>query len=374
MESNCNSDSCASTKQPYRKKLCSMCGMCVNSKNISRHLKSHASQLQCEQCGASFNRYDSLRRHKNHFHKNCANPTTNDVQHTTDVENQEALLTNLINFSVNVPISSEKVVGPDFIQPFSCKILGPRGSGKSSFMVSYVQKIACYTFQKVFIATSTPDQDMYTPLKDIEKVIFVSFEELQTIIQSSSNILVILDDVMQEARFNPTLENLYTRGRHKKISVISLEQDLSYSNHVERRNVDYFVITNIRDRSSLNDFYKRFCQDIQHWRFIDLYNFTMQRFCGYMVLDFVSYNYKYRINSLNKYYNINENKIEQILKGSVTELNNLNNELQDKFLTTMRSFTAGQRKNQPATTDNKNNFRKDIADSNSVESDSSDCE
>ena len=89
MESNCNTDSCASTnQQPYRKKLCNICGIYVSSNNISRHLKSHASQLQCEQCGASFNRHDSLWRHKNHFHKTLFNTITNDTQHTTSLENQ----------------------------------------------------------------------------------------------------------------------------------------------------------------------------------------------------------------------------------------------------------------------------------------------
>ena len=64
---------------------------------------------------------------------------------------------------------------------------------------------------------------------------------------------------MQEAHYNPVVQSLFTRGRHQLVSVMSLEQDMAYSNYVEGRNADYFVLTRMRDTSCLNEFYKKFC-------------------------------------------------------------------------------------------------------------------
>src|SRR5277367_1624916 len=205
--------------------------------------------------------------------------------------------------------------------------MGPRGSGKTSFAVCYIQEIACLAFQKIFIVTMSPDQPLYATLKENSQVYFIDLDELDAAVKSNRDILMVLDDVMKEARFSCMLEMLYTRGRHQHISIISLEQDLCYSNHIERRNADYFILTRIRDTSCLQEFYRRYCRDIQQWRFIELYEMAVTPALGYLIIDFVSSQFKYRINAFNIYYNTRHlelryifGKADAILKDKNTQL------------------------------------------------------
>ena len=76
------------------------------------------------------------------------------------VIDQEKLTAGLVGFSVDELDGSAMNKTPDFIHPFTCKVIGPRGSGKTSFMVSYLKKIACLTFPKMFIVSASNDQDL----------------------------------------------------------------------------------------------------------------------------------------------------------------------------------------------------------------------
>jgi Poxvirus A32 protein len=255
---------------------------------------------------------------------------------------QEQLKENLANFTVDIPQFTNQADTSNLIHPFSCKVVGPRGSGKTSFAISYIQKIACLTFKEIFIVTASQDQPLYELLKDNSQIFFITLDELGLVIKTHKDILIVLDDVMQEVRFNHTLETVFTRGRHQRISIMSLEQDLFYSNHIERRNADYFIIMRMRDTSSLIQFYKRFCSDIQQWRFIDVYGYAVEKPLGYLILDLVSYKYKYRVNSLNQYFNCNTNKIECIDKAfNVTSCKEANTQLQARFKLSLYNLKSG---------------------------------
>jgi len=274
------------------KKVCNICSKSVENSHFARHQASHDVLIPCDQCSIMFNRKDSYKRHLRLHGEN-------DVESDSPLEyevDEEKVKDSIINFHVNPPNISPNSRTANFVHPFTCKIMGPRGSGKTSFTVSYIRQVACLTFPKIYIVTASPDQPLYIPLKENKQIIFITLDELEIILKSSKDILVVLDDVMKETRFNHALELLYTRGRHQRISIISLEQDLFYSNCVERRNVDYFILTRIRDSSCLNEFYKRYCRDIGQWRFIELYEMSVQSALGYIIIDFV--NHKFSIASI----------------------------------------------------------------------------
>jgi hypothetical protein len=263
---------------------------------------------------------------------------------------EDQLKENLANFNIDLPQFANQVETSNLIHPFSCKIVGPRGSGKTTFTISYIQKIACLTFPKIFIVTPSHDQPLYDLLKDNKQVYFITLEELEATCKANTNCLMVLDDIMQEARYNHTLETIFTRGRHQKISVMSLEQDLFYSNPIERRNVDYYVLMRMRDTSSLIQFYKRFCSDMQQWRFVDVYEHAVEKPLGYLIVDFVSHRYKYRINSLNLYLNTETMKIECIDKSfNASAAEKACTLLQQRFMFTITDLKAG-RKNFEAPT------------------------
>src|SRR5271156_104836 len=218
------------------------------------------------------------------------------------VTDEKLLKSNLQTFTVEAINVKNNIKTAEFQHPFSCKVMGPRGSGKTLFTVSYINKIACLRFPRIYIATSSPEQLLYDTLKDNCQIFFVTLEELPTVVKREKDVLIVLDDLMKEGRNSECLQALYTKGRHERISIMSLEQDPFYSSHIERRNADYFVLTRMRDTSCLTELYKRFCRDMQQWRFIELYEYAVSEPLGYLIIDFVSHTFKYRINSLNLYY------------------------------------------------------------------------
>ena len=93
------------------------------------------------------------------------------------------MIDSIVNFQVtppNIPLNNKT---PNFIHPFTCKIMGPRGSGKTSFTVSYIQKIASLTFAKIYVVTASPDQSLYIALKENSQVFFIALEELDAVVK-----------------------------------------------------------------------------------------------------------------------------------------------------------------------------------------------
>jgi hypothetical protein len=98
----------------------------------------------------------------------------------------------------------------------------------------------------------------------------------------------------------------------------------------------------MRDTSSLIQFYKRFCSDIQQWRFIDVYGHAVEKPLGYLLVDFVSHKYKYRINSLNLYFDCNTLKIDCIDKTFNSTAHLVANDLlQVKFKVSLHNLKSG---------------------------------
>src|SRR5277367_5337477 len=181
------------------KKLCNSCGKSIATGHIARHQSSHQAWFQCEHCPMSFNRKDSYKRHLN-LHGNIvadASVEPNLVQPLEFSIDDKKVRENLVNFQVIPPNSSLNNKTPNFIHPFTCKVMGPRGSGKTSFTVSYIQQIASFTFAKIYVVTASPDQPLYLTLKENIQVFFIDLDELDAVIKANRDILIVLDDVMK---------------------------------------------------------------------------------------------------------------------------------------------------------------------------------
>ena len=183
------------------KRICNTCGQSINRINLARHIATHETVIiQCQFCPLTFTRKDNYKRHiKLHGMERDAPAEVSNTEHSTEFEiDEEKVKTNLVNFQVHPPNIPPNSSTADFIHPFSCKVMGPRGSGKTSFTVSYIQQIACLTFSKIFIITASPDQPLYVPLRENNQVYFILLDELETVLKSNRGILVILDDMMKE--------------------------------------------------------------------------------------------------------------------------------------------------------------------------------
>jgi len=250
--------------------------------------------VACDSCNAHISKAN-ISRHKSHCKHAPFDNTADEFKSNVDVD------FGLMDFKVESLTLFARPNQINFISPFTCKIVAPRGGGKTTFVVNYILKNAQYQFSKVYFITSTPEQPLITMLDSIPNVIVGSTDLLTEDAIARSKVLIVLDDLMHDLRHNGHVQDLYCNGRHKAISIISLEQDLFYSNIVERRNVDYMVLFKIRDIEAMNRYYRNFCTDIPQWRFIDMYNFCVQN-NGFLIIDWIS-KYRYRLNSFNIYLN-----------------------------------------------------------------------
>ena len=127
--------------------------------------------------------------------------------------------------------------------PFSIKLIGPRGSGKTNYMINFLNVIKD-SFDHIYSITSTRNVLPYhrSNIDHLSSHMLISRSKLEqddtTIFPST---LWIIDDMMGEIPKHILLA-LYTRARHYNMSFVQLEQDLYTSATVERRNVDYLVL------------------------------------------------------------------------------------------------------------------------------------
>lgn len=199
-------------------------------------------------------------------------------------------------FKIYNEIKSEKVDTIDFIHPFSAKLFGCRGSGKTTYIINYLNFLFennLNTFDKIFFVTTSKYQALFKLLKvDIN---FIDFDEIEELKDSSQKILYIFDDCMLDLRNNKIVQDYYTRGRHFNISLFSLEQHLNYSNNVERGNCDYFLLFNINDFAGLNTFHRKFCIDSPFNIFVELLEKTKRKKLPLIISNNLL-DYKYRTN------------------------------------------------------------------------------
>jgi len=132
----------------------------------------------------SFNRRDSYKRHLS-LHGNVqpdANVEPNVQPQLVFNIDDKKVIESIVNFQVLPPNIRNNKKMADFKHPFTCKVMGPRGSGKTSFTVSYIEQIACLTFAKIYVVTASPDQPLYTKLTENSQVFFITLGELDSVV------------------------------------------------------------------------------------------------------------------------------------------------------------------------------------------------
>ena len=159
----------------------------------------------------------------------------------------------------NVPILDYDVL--KIHHPFSMLVAGPRGAGKSEF----VKRLLTY---KDFIMTNAPERivwfygryqpDLFQSLcKEVPNIEFYQGlpSNIESLFDRSKRNLCIIDDLMQTASSNQTVEDLFTNGRHLNLSVAFISQNLFYKGKNSRTislNSTYIVVfKNPRDQSQI---------------------------------------------------------------------------------------------------------------------------
>jgi hypothetical protein len=175
-----------------------------------------------------------------------------------------------------------------FKHPFTCLVSGPTQCGKTHFtlrVLANVKKMVTPTPARI-IWCRGEDQDLEVP----EGVEIHDGLDVINEIDGSEPILLILDDLMQEAGDEQQVVNLFTKGsHHRNLSVIMLLQNMFHRGKFVRTmslNTHYMVLfKNPRDAGQIRVLAGQLFPGNTQF-LVDAYRQATSRPHGYLLLDF----------------------------------------------------------------------------------------
>ena len=143
--------------------------------------------------------------------------------------------TGLSNITQNLCMETKPYPSFKFQHPATMMIVGPTQSGKSNFVEKLLQsaliKFPCRKAIRIHVFY-TQWQPLYDRLQETHgnRIAFTQGlpevnDNLESIDSKVNNVWV-LDDLMDEAIQSPVISQLFTRGRHRNLSVILLLQNM----------------------------------------------------------------------------------------------------------------------------------------------------
>lgn len=149
---------------------------------------------------------------------------------------------------------------PKLVHPFSMIIAGPSGCGKTTFTCNLIKNLEIIdaNIEKVIWCNSEigalPSKDVFS-----RKITINYISKLPEKFENEENdpILVILDDMMNDANSSVQVCELFTKGsHHRNISVVLITQNIFHQSRYCRDislNAKYIVIfKNPRDKAQFN--------------------------------------------------------------------------------------------------------------------------
>lgn len=194
-------------------------------------------------------------------------------------------------------------MNPEWKHPFSAIVAGPSGSGKSYFVVKFLQNLESMTdcnFSNIywFYSEWLPQVNTTKQIKFIE-----GLPNLNDIDTSQPN-LIIIDDLMRES--DGRVVDLFTKGcHHKNLSVFFITQNIFHQGKGQRDislNAHYIVLfKNPRDKGQVRHLAQQVCPEVP--KFLqEAYGDATSKPHGYLLLDLkqsTPEEYRFRTNIFN---------------------------------------------------------------------------
>lgn len=147
-----------------------------------------------------------------------------------------------------------------FLHPFTCLIAGPAQSGKTTLLkqILLLNNILINPAPEKIIYCYSVWQPIFDELKNsLSNIEFSEGVYNIDLVDSSTNTLIIFDDMMYECENNQSISELFTvDSHHKNISVFLLSQNLFSQGKYARTislNCSYIIVfKNPRDKSQIN--------------------------------------------------------------------------------------------------------------------------
>ena len=184
-----------------------------------------------------------------------------------------------------------------FQHPYSMIVVGPSQCGKTHFVHQLLtHKCIAFPNKKPILVVWCYNQ-WQPQYEDIQrdlgsKIRFTQgvpeLEEDLREIKTSKHTIVVLDDLMEEAKDSPVVSKLFTQGRHRNASVILLLQNMfpkgKYNTDISRNATYKVLFRSPGDRKQIDIMAEQtFAKDRP--RFMQAYNRETNRPYGYIVVD-----------------------------------------------------------------------------------------
>lgn len=180
-----------------------------------------------------------------------------------------------------------------FQHPFTCVVAGPTKAGKTSFVKKLLEnrsKLFSPIPEKIWWCF-TENQTSYTDLH--EYVTFCKGIPDINLIRQYEPVpqLLVLDDMMQELKNDPTLVQLFTRGcHHWNISVIHIVQNMFFEGlRTSRINAQYLVLLkNPSDQLQVRTLARQLFPE-RYKYFLEAFTDATSHPHGYLLVDLTQY-------------------------------------------------------------------------------------
>ena len=188
---------------------------------------------------------------------------------------------------------------PDFVfqHPYSMMVVGPSQCGKTHFVhqllthkrIAYPDKKpmrVCWYYNQWQPKYDEIQRDLQSRIRFVQGL--PELEENLSNINNSKHTIIVLDDLMAEAKDSPVVSKLFTQGRHRNASVILLLQNMfpkgKYNTDISR-NATYKVLFRSPGDCKQIDIMaeQTFAKDRP--RFMQAYNRETDRPYGYIMVD-----------------------------------------------------------------------------------------
>ena len=223
--------------------------------------------------------------------------------HHLSMENRQPYLKNVMfstglsNMTSNLCMETKPYPSFRFQHPATMMIVGPTQSGKSNFVEKLLQSaLIKYPSRKAtrIHVYYTQWQPLYDRLKESHgnRIAFSQglpeVDENLESIDSKVNNVWVLDDLMDEAIQSPVISQLFTRGRHRNLSVILLLQNMfpkgKFNTNISRNALYKVLFRSPGDRKQIDIMAEQtFAKD--RGNFMKAYAQETDKPFGYIVLD-----------------------------------------------------------------------------------------
>jgi hypothetical protein len=178
-----------------------------------------------------------------------------------------------------------------FSNPARIIVSGMSSSGKSITVSNLLEKYH-HMFDRIVISgvDTFPVKSQLDQKLSIMKTIYDPFsDDIHPLSETQGNTLIIYDDLQFEALRSPVVSNVFTKGRHLKLSVCLILQNILASGSRSRDislNATHFILLKMRDRYQIQCLARQIFGTDKSKTFAEMYDkyVTKKRF-GHLLVD-----------------------------------------------------------------------------------------